>query len=130
MKRSAFEYLGIPISFGIDTTEVDAIFQNLMQKSDISEDLKMQITKSYSTLRNNISRSEEILRIFKIQQELIEIPEDFFEELMDLSYEELTNLSDEIYDEMVKINVSSGNIAEFSNLFIRYKYINKAFLPK
>ena len=130
MKRSAFEYLGIPMSFGIDTTEIDAIFQNLMQKSDICEDLKIQITKSYSTVRNNISRGEEILRIFKIQQELIEIPEEFFEELMDLSYEELTNLSDEIYDKIVKMNVSSKNIVAFSNLFIRYKYINKAFLPK
>jgi hypothetical protein len=130
MKRSAFEYLGTPTSFGIDTTKIDAIFQNLMQKPDICEDLKIQITKSYSTLRNNILRGEEILRIFEIQQELIEIPGEFFEELMDLSYEELTNLSDEIYDEMVKMNISSGNIAEFSNLFIRYKYINKAFLPK
>ena len=118
------------MSFGIDTTEIDAIFQNLMQKSDICEDLKIQITKSYSTVRNNISRGEEILRIFKIQQELIKIPEEFFEELMDLSYEELTNLSDEIYNKIVKMNVSSENIAAFSNLFMGYKYINKAFLPE
>ena len=129
MKDSnAFEDFGINISFNIDTIEIDNIFQKIAKNSNTDANSIIQITKSYSKIRSDIQRGEEILRIFHINYNSINIPQEFFENLMDLSYDNLRDLSNDIYKDMAKIHISSESIGYFSNLFVRYKYIKKAFL--
>ena len=129
MKNSnAFKDFEIPISFSIDIVEIDRKFQREVNNLNVSEDSRLQITKSYSIIRNDILRGEEILKIFKIPQESIKITEEFFEYLMDINDDELTAIQRKIYEEISSIEISSQSIDEFSTLFMKYKYICKAFL--
>ena len=130
MKGNAFQDLKTSISFNINAIEIDRVFQEIVRSFNGNEDLKPQIIKSYSILRNDILRGEEILRIFNIHYDKIQIPQEFFEELMSLDDYELINESQRIYQLINTINISRESILEFSILFTKYKYVNKAFLPK
>jgi|GEM_PF-4531534 len=130
MESNAFQDLKISISFNIKTIEVDRVFQEIMRSFKGNEDLKLKIIKSYYILRNDILRGEEILRIFNINYDQISVPQEFFEELMSFDDAELIDESQAIYQNIIKINISRETIEEFAILFIKYKYINKAFLPK
>lgn len=129
MKNSnAFEDFRIPISFSIDIIEIDRTFQREINNSNSEEDLRLQITKSYSIIRSDILRGGEILKIFKIPQESVEIAGDFFEYLMGLDGDELTAIQQQIHGKISSMEISSQSIDEFSTLFMKYKYICKAFL--
>ena len=129
MKMSnAFEDLGIPISFKVDIADVDCAFQKAINSASSNEDLKLQITKSYSIIRCDILRGEEILKIFNILQESVVVSLAFLEEMMDLDGDEVITISQKIYEKLSSIILSSENISSFAILFMKYKYISKAFL--
>ncbi len=130
MESNAFQDLKISISFNINTIEIDGVFHEMMRSFKGNEDLKLKIIKSYYILRNDILRGDEILRIFNINYDKISVPQEFFEELMSFDDAELIDESQAIYQNIIKINISRETIEEFAILFIKYKYINKAFLPK
>ena len=109
----------MPISIKIDISKLDLKYKEIVKNSTTEE--MFEITNAYNALRNAISRGEHILKIMNVDYNEIQMPEDFFENIIDLEKEKMKILSDEIFQEIDEI-VTKENIQNFATKFMMYKY--------
>ena len=128
-KKNPFNTFNVPMSLNIDIKTLDFKYKTLLSEGVVSSDVAMDISNYYKALRNDFSRGEEILKIYEIDQDSVQLPDGFLEKIIDgMDVNELQNLSDEIYEEIKDIIVTKEVSKDFSIKFMMYKYINKSFL--
>jgi hypothetical protein len=119
MCKNFFSIFNLPISIKIDVSKLDLKYKEVVKNSTTEE--MFEITNAYNTLRSTISRGEHILKIMNVDYSEIQMPEDFFENIIDLEKDKMKNLSDEIFQGIDEI-VTKENIQNFATKFMMYKY--------
>lgn len=139
--KNPFKLFNIPISLEISERHLEETFIKMQKEhhpdannSDTQKSL--EISESYHILKNDISRGEAILLLFEINQDTFPMPQDFFPQIMSITEEmrELpkTDAKKIALDAKAHIinlgKISKENINLFTQLFIKYKYLKKAFI--
>lgn len=140
-KQNPFKVFNIPISFKIDEIFLEKSFVE-MQKvhhpdvNTCNVKKSLEISESYHTLKDDITRGEAIIKIFNINPDTFSMPRNFFSEILEIT-EKMQDISENdartmVSQEMKKIatitTITKNNINDFTEAFIRYKYIKKAFI--
>jgi len=140
MQKNPFDTFGIPISYIVNLKTLHDKFVALQAKhhpDSTSGDINtsLNVTTSYNILKDDIKRGDAILDIYKIDQNKLDLPHDFFEDIL-LKTEQMLlmdivdaeKLLQETYEQLKEFkNINDDNIKRFAVNFIKYKYIQRAF---
>ena len=140
MQKNPFKTFNIPISYIIDSKMLHDKFIALQTNNHPDSihgniNTSLDITIAYNTLKDDIKRGDAILDIYNIDQNNLNLPHNFFEDIL-LKTEQMLlmdkmeaeKILQEIHNQLTEFqSINEDNIERFAINFTKYKYIHRAF---
>lgn len=130
---NSFVTFEIPVAFNIDIDYIGNKFIEFQKKHHpdsntySNANFILDITNAYYILIDDIKRGNAILDIFNVDQNSIQMPDNFLENIFDLDEHVKLSMTEEYKNNLMKYKtISSKNIEQFATDFMCFKYIKSS----